>query len=213
MTIYYTATFFILVVEMVAFCLLVIPLPSRWRRAILKFASTSPVVARAISTLKIVFGFIFVLFIDAVNRLQRIDQDQPEESHQYHDYSYETSLKARKFYAQRNLYLTGFTLFLSLILERTSTLLIQMLKHDEALEDAKKEHLSSQEDQKRLLEMEKSYETKIESLKKEVFELKQEERDFENLKKQVEQQTAEYHRLADERRRLESSLNEPKKTV
>lgn len=54
--------------------------------------------------------------IDAVNRLQRIDQDeQPDDaSRPYHDYSYEASQKARKFYAQRNLYLTGFTLFLSL---------------------------------------------------------------------------------------------------
>ncbi|OBZ85332.1 Uncharacterized protein C9E9.04 [Choanephora cucurbitarum] len=211
MTIYYTAVFLILMVEMVAFCLLVIPLPSRWRRAILKFASTSPVVARAISTLKIVFGFIFVLFIDAVSRLQRIDQDGASDGH-HHDYSYETNLKARKFYAQRNLYLTGFTLFLSLILERTSTLLIQMLKHDEELEYAKKENLSSQEDQKRLVEMERTYESKIKNLREELMVLQQEDRDFENLKKQVEQQTSEYHRLMDEHKKLESTLN-VKKTV
>ncbi|KAI8383058.1 B-cell receptor-associated protein 31-like-domain-containing protein [Blakeslea trispora] len=212
MTIYYTTTFLILMVEMVAFCLLVIPLPSRWRRAVLKFASTSPVVARAISTLKIVFGFIFVLFVDAVSRLQRIDQDVAAEGQPYHDYSYETSLKARKFYAQRNLYLTGFTLFLSLILERTSTLLIQMLKHDEELEYAKKENLSSQADQKRLLEMERTYEDKIKQLKEELVVLKKEDRDFENLKKQVEQQTTEYHRLADEHKQLEASLSN-KKTI
>lgn len=54
--------------------------------------------------------------VDAVNRLQRIDQaEAPEQgSPQYHDYGFETNQKARKFYAQRNLYLTGFTLFLSL---------------------------------------------------------------------------------------------------
>lgn len=49
--------------------------------------------------------------IDAVNRLQRITENE-EESH--HDHNYEVSIKATKFYAQRNLYLTGFTLFLSL---------------------------------------------------------------------------------------------------
>lgn len=51
--------------------------------------------------------------IDAVNRLQRLDQQEESEKH-HHDYGYEASQKANKFYAQRNLYLTGFTLFLSL---------------------------------------------------------------------------------------------------
>jgi chromosome segregation ATPase len=86
-----------------------------------------------------------------------------------------------------------------------------MLKHEEELEYAKKEHTSSKEDEKRLLDMEKSYENKIQSLRKELNELQQQERDFENLKKQVEQQTAEYHRLADERANLNSS--EPKKNI
>jgi B-cell receptor-associated protein 31 len=86
-----------------------------------------------------------------------------------------------------------------------------MLKHEEELEYAQKEHISSKEDEKRLLDMEKSYEDKIQTLEKELKELQQQERDFENLKKQVEQQTAEYHRLADERVQLGSS--EPKKSI
>ncbi|KAI7901433.1 B-cell receptor-associated protein 31-like-domain-containing protein [Cokeromyces recurvatus] len=205
MTIYYTTTFFILIIEMLLFCILVIPLPSRWRRVMFKFASTSPIAQRAMNGLKIIFGFIFVLFIDAVNRLQRIDQHEPEDtSRQYHDYGYEASQKARKFYAQRNLYLTGFTLFLSLILERTSALIFQMLRHEEELENTKKEQLLSKEDERRLLDMEKSYEIKIKELTEELMELQKDERDFENLKKQIEQQTAEYNRLSDERIKLSS---------
>jgi hypothetical protein len=53
------------------------------------------------------------MWIDAVNRLQRIEEAKQEDT-QYHDYGFEASQKARKFYAQRNLYLCGFTLFLSL---------------------------------------------------------------------------------------------------
>lgn len=86
-----------------------------------------------------------------------------------------------------------------------------MLKHEEELEYAKKEHTSSKEDEKRLLDMEKSYENNIQSLEKELNELRQQERDFENLKKQVEQQTAEYHELAKQRAHLDSS--EPKKSI
>ncbi|RCH85100.1 hypothetical protein CU098_009288, partial [Rhizopus stolonifer] len=113
MTIYYTLTFGILVTEMVMFGLLVLPLPSRWRHAMLTFALKSPQMAKAMYSLKIVFGFIFVLFIDTINRLQRMEAEQEEEQQHHHDYSYEASFKAKRFYTQRNLYLTGFTLFLS----------------------------------------------------------------------------------------------------
>lgn len=52
--------------------------------------------------------------IDTVNRLQRINEEAEQEAEHHHDYSFEVSLAAKRFYAQRNLYLTGFTLFLSL---------------------------------------------------------------------------------------------------
>ena len=53
-------------------------------------------------------------YIDTFNRLQRIGEEAEQEEGHHHDYSFEASLKAKRFYAQRNLYLTGFTLFLSL---------------------------------------------------------------------------------------------------
>ncbi|ORZ23984.1 B-cell receptor-associated protein 31-like-domain-containing protein [Absidia repens] len=217
MTIYYTLTFGILVIEMLMFGILVLPLPSHWRRAMLKFVSTSPLVAQALYVLKIVFGFIFVLFIDTVNRLQRIDVSEEGEQRTAHDYSYEANLKANKFYAQRNLYLTGFTLFLSLILERTSTLVIQMLKREEELENAKQEHVSAGKDQQRLIDIENDYKKQIDTLTKENKALKAEQRDFETLKKQVGQQSAEYNRLADERNALERTASgqkdEAKKSI
>ncbi|KAI8339203.1 B-cell receptor-associated protein 31-like-domain-containing protein [Chlamydoabsidia padenii] len=217
MTIYYSMTFGILVIEMVMFGILVLPLPSHWRRAMLKFVSTSPLVAQALYVLKIVFGFIFVLFIDTVNRLQRIDSVQEDEQRSGHDYSYEANMKANKFYAQRNLYLTGFTLFLSLILDRTSTLVIQMLKREEELENAKQETASVGKDQQRLVDMENDYKKQVSDLTQEIKELQAEKRDFETLKKQVGQQHTEYNRLADERNALERSASgqkaEPKKSI
>ncbi|ORZ12211.1 B-cell receptor-associated protein 31-like-domain-containing protein [Absidia repens] len=217
MTIYYTLTFGILVTEMFMFGILVLPLPSHWRRAMLKFVSTSPLVAKALYVLKIVFGFIFVLFIDTINRLQRIDSLNEDEQRVSHDYSYEANMKAKKFYAQRNLYLTGFTLFLSLILDRTSTLVIQMLKREEELENARKETASVGKDQQRLIDMENDYKKQIATLTTENKELKAEQRDFETLKKQVGQQAEEYNRLADERNHLERQASgqksEPKKSI
>ena len=40
-------------------------------------------------------------------------------------------VQARKFYSQRNMYLCGFTLFLSLILNRTYTMILELLRLEE----------------------------------------------------------------------------------
>ncbi|KAI8370322.1 B-cell receptor-associated protein 31-like-domain-containing protein [Radiomyces spectabilis] len=198
MTIYYTLTFFILLLEMFSFCLLVLPLPFRWRSALMRFVTTSPVMAKAFYGLKIVFGFIFVLFADTINRLQRIEAEKEEDPANFHDYGYEASFKAKKFYAQRNLYLTGFTLFLSLILERTCTLVTQMLKREEELDAIKKEAALTSEDQNRIIQSEKSYKDQLAKLTEEAKELRQKERDFASLKKRAAQQSEEYERLIKE---------------
>jgi hypothetical protein len=87
-----------------------------------------------------------------------------------------------------------------------------MLKHEEAVQDAKKETISSSKDQERLLDMEKSYAAKIEGLKGELDTLKKEECDVLNLKKQVQQQSEEYHRLAEEHSTLQKTI-ESKKSI
>lgn len=43
-------------------------------------------------------------------------------------------MHARKFYSQRNMYLCGFTLFLSLILNRTYSMILELLLLEEKLE-------------------------------------------------------------------------------
>ncbi|OBZ83903.1 Endoplasmic reticulum transmembrane protein 3 [Choanephora cucurbitarum] len=205
MAIYYALTFGILVTEMILFGLLVLPLPSRWRHLSLKFISTSPAMAKAMYVLKIVFGFIFVLFIDTISRLQRIDSEMEHDQQQHHDYSYETSIKAKRFYAQRNLYLTGFTLFLSLILERTSALVLELLQREEDLKKAKTESSEITKGQQRLIDMEDDYKKQVDVLQVQIKELKRQHVDFATLKKQADQQQKEYSRLAEEYNALEKS--------
>ncbi|KAF7726133.1 hypothetical protein EC973_009025 [Apophysomyces ossiformis] len=202
--IYYRLTFFLLVTEMLVFGILVVSFKGKRN-----VAGTQPLHLVATSfTLASSHAQVHLQFpSDTINRLQRIEIEAQEEQAHHHDYSYETSLKVKKFYAQRNLYLTGFTLFLSLILERTSTLIIQVLKHEEALEHVKKENTSAAKDQQRLAEMESSYKKEIDELTKAVNELKRQERDYEVLKKQAAQQQVEYNRLADERNALERLAN------
>ncbi|KAI8885371.1 hypothetical protein K501DRAFT_293486 [Backusella circina FSU 941] len=197
MTIYYTITFGILVTEMVLFGIIVLPLPSRWRHAMLTFALKSPSMAKALYALKIY----------TINRLQRIGTEDEGEQQHHHDYSYETNLKAKKFYTQRNLYLTGFTLFLSLILERTSALVLELLKREEELKKAKTETANITKDQQRLIDMEDDFKKQVDVLNVQIKELKKEKVNFATLKKQADQQSVEYNRLADEYNALQKSMD------
>lgn len=101
-------------------------------------------------------------------------------------------VQARKFYSQRNMYLCGFTLFLSLILNRTYIMILELLR----LED-KVKHLEGGKkggkDSARLAEAGDVGE--IGRLKKE---LAAKDRDIETLKKQSEGLSREYHNLGDQ---------------
>ncbi|KAJ2961140.1 hypothetical protein NQZ79_g3586 [Umbelopsis isabellina] len=202
MALHYTLCFAIMVTEIAIFGVLILPLPSHWRRQLVKFVSNSPMVGRAIHILKIVFvlcprnRFVFVLFIDAVNRLQRpggIDDQSASSNYMMHDVRTESTFAARKFYAQRNLYLTGFTLFLSLILNRTHQLLVELSAAEEALSQVTGQPLDNEESK---------------SLRTQIAELKKKHLDYSTLKKQASQQSKEYNRLADEHNALEESSRE-----
>ncbi|GAB5593551.1 Endoplasmic reticulum transmembrane protein 3 [Umbelopsis nana] len=155
-------------------------------------------VAKAIHVLKIVFVFVFVLFIDSINRLQRPGglEDQSASNHHIGMHS-EVAFAARKFYAQRNLYLTGFTLFLSLILSRTHQLLVELSAAEDALRVANGQAPDSDE---------------TKTLRAEIAELKKKHLDYDTLKKQAAQQNKEYDRLADEHNALEESSRGAKET-
>ncbi|KAG2183626.1 hypothetical protein INT43_006634 [Umbelopsis isabellina] len=191
-----------MVTEIAIFGVLILPLPSHWRRQLVKFVSNSPMVGRAIHILKIVFvprtwhrrlANITWPLVDAVNRLQRpggIDDQSASSNYMMHDVRTESTFAARKFYAQRNLYLTGFTLFLSLILNRTHQLLVELSAAEEALSQATGQPLNDEESN---------------SLRSQIAELKKKHLDYSTLKKQADQQSKEYNRLADEHNALEES--------
>ncbi|KAI8371779.1 B-cell receptor-associated protein 31-like-domain-containing protein [Radiomyces spectabilis] len=138
MTLYYAIVFLILAVEVFTFFLLMIPFPTQWKKAVYRWMKTSPMVAHARYILRIVFGFIFVLFLDAINRLKTINEavqteDDAGSPLATHDIRAEAGLAAKKFYAQRNMYLTGFTLLLLLILNHTRDLIVDNMRLDDEI--------------------------------------------------------------------------------
>ncbi|KAF9979087.1 hypothetical protein BGZ73_006324 [Actinomortierella ambigua] len=206
MSLPYTMVFTLLMTEMVVFIFLILPLPFKWRRGLLKFLSESRLMGHVQYAMKIVFIFVFILFLDALNRVIKVEEINDHGHHHHADARTETSFAARKFYAQRNMYLTGFTLFLSLILNRTFFLILDLLKSEEKMEVIKKQAAQQSKEYERVLASETALKKEVKTLEEIVAQHSSAKADLDNLKKQAKQQHDEYMRLADENNALEMKL-------
>ncbi|KAL0640617.1 Endoplasmic reticulum transmembrane protein 3 [Maublancomyces gigas] len=144
MTLYYTLVFVLLLVEMGVFMFLILPLPFTWRKAVFTFISENPFVAKLQYGMKITFVFILILFIDSVNRVysvtNELSRSNSRDGGTHAVLGHERmEVQARKFYSQRNMYLCGFTLFLSLILNRTYVLILDLLRLEQTVKELRAE--------------------------------------------------------------------------
>jgi len=210
MTLYYSLVFLLLVAEMALFVLLIIPLPFPIRRKMFTFISESPLVAKLQYGMKITFIFILILFIDSVNRVYRVQVELAESNKQQggaavmgHE---RMEVQARKFYSQRNMYLCGFTLFLSLILNRTYTMILDILRLEEKVKKFEGDPKASGKQSEKLDNAGNIGE--IGRLKKE---LAAKDRDIETLKKQSEGLSREYNELSDRYGATQKADATPKK--
>jgi len=196
MTLYYSLVFLLLVTEMLIFCALIVPLPFTWRRRLFTFISESPIIAKLQYGMKITFIFILILFIDSVNRVYRVQielsgSDDQGRSGVAHGGIERMEVQARKFYSQRNMYLCGFTLFLSLILNRTYVMILDVLRLEEEVKGLKGDPAGK----KGTSMKDVGSPGEVGALKKE---LEAKDRDMANLKKQVENMQKEYNRMGDQ---------------
>ena len=100
-------------------------------------------------------------------------------------------VQARKFYSQRNMYLCGFTLFLSLILNRTYIMILEVLR----LEEKVKQYEGTDKDAKAAEKLAVAGEPgEIARLKKA---LASKDRDLETLRKQAAGLHREYDDLSE----------------
>lgn len=198
MTLYYSLVFLLLVTEMLIFCALIVPLPFTWRRKLFTFISESPIIAKLQYGMKITFIFILILFVDSVNRVYRVQVELS--SFGGNNQQGQASLggiermevQARKFYSQRNMYLCGFTLFLSLILNRTYVMILDVLRLEEELKTYKGETGTKKGSSLKDVQGGAGEVGKLKN------ELAAKDRDMENLKKQVENMQKEYNRMGDQ---------------
>ncbi|ORY25962.1 putative endoplasmic reticulum protein [Naematelia encephala] len=201
MTLYYTLCFGLLMSEIALFTTIIAPMPFSLRKKMFHFLSENPVVAKVQYALKITFIFVAVLFVDALQRMVRIAQEgaAAKAKQDMADVRTETNYAARRFYAQRNLYLTGSTLFLSLILSRVFYIILDFIQVQESYSAL--QHKTAKQS---------GANGEAEELRKRVQELEAKERDFETLKKQAGQQNVEYNRLADEHNKASGNVSDKK---
>ena len=112
-------------------------------------------------------------------------------------------VQARKFYSQRNMYLCGFTLFLSLILNRTYVMILDVLRLAEELKTYKGD--PAVKNGKSVRDIGGAGE--VGALKEE---LRKKDLDMKNLQKQVEGMQREYNRMGDE---VSGTAAVPKKSI
>ena len=101
-------------------------------------------------------------------------------------------VQARKFYSQRNMYLCGFTIFLSLILNRSYTMILDTLRLEEKVRRLEGDPSTNSRNSERLENAGGAGE--ISSLKNK---LAQKDRDIDALKRQFEGLQREYNSMGD----------------
>ncbi|GAA6014481.1 hypothetical protein JCM10207_001623 [Rhodosporidiobolus poonsookiae] len=120
--------------EMLVFFVLIMPLPFTWRRAMFKTIAESQIIAKIQFGLKITFIFVALLFVDAVNQMLKIHREREvamQAGAATPDMRAQSDYRSRKFLSERNFYLHGSCLFLSLILSRTYSLVLDLIKAQE----------------------------------------------------------------------------------
>lgn len=138
MALYYNLVFVLLVVEMAFFAILSLPFPRRLRKTVLTTVSAPFKSEQFQIALKCIFGFVLVLFVDSVNRVYSVTAElqniSPNTMSPLSVINDRAEVQSRRFYAQRNMYLCGFTLFLTLILTRTYSLVAELIETKDRLD-------------------------------------------------------------------------------
>ncbi|KCV70698.1 hypothetical protein H696_03051 [Fonticula alba] len=217
----YTLVFGILVMEVVAFLLLMLPFSPAFRKKVVSLIANSPFAAKLKIGVQVVFVLVTLLFLESISRMYRLEN---EISQQQAVYNKGTALidpfmnlYTSKFYAERNVYLTGITLFLAFVLHRFQAVLLEISTSEAKLAVLHKQYLNSEKEYKRMIDESGSSSSSIKELNKTIADL---EKEVTSLKKnntaletQAKNQNATFVSLMDERDKLERMVNQQRGVV
>ncbi|KOG98256.1 Yet1p [Saccharomyces eubayanus] len=180
MSLYFTALFLMLTVEMVMLFIFVLPLPFRIRRGI--FSSYNQLTAKQqIKTVIVIMGgLVGLLFIDSWKRSQiRVSLYHNDNSGSMGS-SAVTPIQAlaSRAYNQRNMYISGFILYFSICIPTVMSIVKRLVKYQGLINEQKKQKLtktsprtekvSKKADSTKLEEQLKKKQISLEGLQKQV---------------------------------------------
>lgn len=204
--------FYLLIAELVFTTILLLPLPISWKQELWKKLS-NPKFNQVRQALKASLLFISLLFIDAIRKSSSLKKEFEDRT--IKDPQSDAYFHAKMFYAQRNIYLTGSTIFLALVLNRFFSLILDLVKQEEKALILKSQSTKTSKELLKLVETESEKDAKIHKLSSLVDSLEIKVKDYDILKKQAESLNKEYLSLTDKLSELEgkASLKESKKSI
>ncbi|XP_063910228.1 B-cell receptor-associated protein 31 isoform X2 [Zophobas morio] len=208
-----------LYVEIAIVLLLVLPVasPKRWN-AFFKSRFLQGLQRQAGIYFLILLAILVLVLLDAIREMRKYSQiDSEEHGHAHLDREMQGSM--RLFRAQRNFYISGFSLFLSLVIRRLVTLIssqAELLAQSEAsLRQAQSattaaRSLLAQQGEMAQNSSNEAHDKEVTELKTKIKELEEElateVKDKSALKKQSDNLAKEYDRLAEEHSKLQKKI-------
>merc|ERR1712045_634817 len=185
--------------------ILLIPFISnkRWRQ-LFKSRFLKGIESQFIYYFYILVAILILFFLDAIREMNKYGDEQhdSQQSHGDRHLDAQMQMHMRLFRAQRNFYISGFALMLTLVIKRMVSLITENATLDIEKEAAMKQAQSASRAAETLMadsETEKKLKAKDEELSKAL-------KDVESMKSQSENLTKEYDRLLEEKDRLERKL-------
>merc|ERR1712045_1088738 len=185
--------------------ILLIPFISnkRWRQ-LFKSRFLKGIDSQFIYYFYILVAILILFFLDAIREMNKYGDEQDHNQQNHGDRHLDTQMQMhmRLFRAQRNFYISGFALMLTLVIKRMVSLITENATLDIEKEAAMKQAQSASRAAETLMgdsETEKKLKAKDEELSKAL-------KDVESMKSQSENLTKEYDRLLEEKDRLERKL-------
>lgn len=220
------ATFLYFEIAVVLLLVLPVASPQRWRK-IIKSRFLNALSNQASFYFLVLLSILVLFFLDAIREMRKYSSPETTEATHAH-LDAEMQVNMRLFRAQRNFYISGFSLFLSLVIRRLVILISEQASLLAQSEAAVRQAQSATATAESLLAQNQASMAQNdtnEAHDKEVTELKEklakaekalewEKKDKEALKNQAESVNKEYDRLNEEYRKLQAKIDvgdEPKK--
>lgn len=208
-----------LYLEIAVVLLLVLPIasPKRWN-SFFKSKFLQGLQRQAGFYFLMLLGILVLFLLDAIREMRKYSNTESEEhGHAHLDREMQESM--RLFRAQRNFYISGFALFLSLVIRRLVLLISQQATLQAQSEASMRQAQSATTAAKSLLaqrgeeaqnESNEAHDQKIKELASKIVkledELKLEQKDKQAVKAQADNLAKEYDRLAEEHSKLQKKI-------